>query len=218
MQISNKSPRLNLFRTLVFLFAFLSSPYAFAEGKPLPPQCTDLCDVPYGEVLGVTRDGTTSYSNCQADCVVFDPNQEQGTYSGIKWQCVEYARRWLIRNRGITFGDVDVAADMWNLPSFTSVKDKSTIPLQRFVNGAKTLPKRGDLLIYGREYLRTGHAAVVLEVNSRKGYMRVAEQNFLNQKWPGAYARLIPFVWRKGQVWILDGYLLGWLSVEDKSR
>ena len=109
MQISNKSPRLNLFRTLVFLFAFLSSPYAFAEGKPLPPQCTDLCDVPYGEVLGVTRDGTTSYSNCQADCVVFDPNQEQGTYSGIKWQCVEYARRWLIRNRGITFGDVDVA-------------------------------------------------------------------------------------------------------------
>lgn len=215
MQISNMSPHLKLFRTLVLLFVFLSSPYAFAEGKPLPPQCTDLCDVPYGEILGTTRDGTPSYSNCQADCVVFDPNQEQGTYSGIKWQCVEYARRWLIHNRGITFGDVDVAADIWNLPSFSSVKDKSNISVQHFVNGSKSLPKRGDLLIYGREYLKTGHAAVVLEVNSKKGYLRVAEQNFLNQKWPGSYARQIPFVRHQVKVWVLDEYLIGWVRVNE---
>ena len=106
--------RLKQFFALLLVFAACASTVA-AEGLTLPQACTESCVTPYGVVLGMTADGVKSYSNCQAQCVVFDPNQIEGTYTGIKWQCVEFARRWLIQNRGMTFGDVDVAADIWAL-------------------------------------------------------------------------------------------------------
>jgi len=40
--------------------------------------------------------------------------------------------------------------------------------------------------------------------------IKVAEQNFLNQQWPGNYARRIAVVRKDGQYWLLDAYLLGW--------
>lgn len=177
----------------------------------LPQQCVESCITPYGQVLGTTRDGIQSYSNCQSNCVVFVPNTLNGTYTGIKWQCVEFTRRWLIQNRGLTFGDVDVAADIWALKDLIAVDDKSLVPLQRFENGAKQMPAQGDLLIYGREFLGTGHAAIILQVDRKLGLIRVGEQNFRNQKWPGNYSRAIPFMRREGRYWILDAYLLGWM-------
>ena len=165
---------------------------------------------PYGEVLGMTPEGTKAYSNCKADCVVFDPNQEKGTYSGIKWQCVEFARRWLIRNRGLTFGDVDIAADIWNIDTYTRLADGGELRVSNQVNGATLLPQKGDLLIYAKEYLGTGHAAVVVEVDKASGVLKVGEQNYENKKWPANYARTIPFIERNGHYWLLDAYLLGW--------
>lgn len=179
----------------------------------LPQNCTESCVTPYGEVLGATE-GTKAFSNCQSRCVVFDPNQENGTYSGIKWQCVEFTRRWLIRNRGLTFGDVDVAADMWQLNALTRLSDQSPIPLKTYVNGSNMRPKRGDLLIYAKQYLGTGHAAVVLEVDQARGRVRVAEQNFNNKKWPGDYARSIDLIKKNGYYWLLDAYLLGWMRAQ----
>ena len=183
---------------------------AATDTVTLPQNCIESCVTPYGNVLGVTQEGLKSFSNCQGKCVVFDPNHENETYTGIKWQCVEFARRWLIHNRGLTFGDVDVAADIWGMSAFTRLSDQSQVPVETFSNGSKTLPRRGDLLIYAKEYLATGHAAVVLEVDQKKGRVRVAEQNFKNQKWPGSYARSIDLVYKNGQYWVLDAYLLGW--------
>lgn len=180
------------------------------EAITLPQNCLEGCVTPYGEILGETRDGSKAFSNCQGKCVVFDPNHDNETYTGIKWQCVEFARRWLIHNRGLTFGDVDVAADIWALDTFTRLSDQSQVFTERYVNGSKTLPKRGDLLIYAKEYLATGHAAVVLEVDLKKNRLRVAEQNFKNQKWPGQYARSIDLIDKNGHYWLLDAYLLGW--------
>lgn len=180
----------------------------------LPQNCVESCIAPYGEVLGITEDGVKAFSNCQSGCVVFDPNQENGIYSGIKWQCVEFTRRWLIHNRGLTFGDVDVAADMWKLSALSRLSDHSQVPLQTFVNGSKTGPKRGDLIIYAKEYLGTGHAAIVLSVNQRQGRVRVAEQNFNNKKWPARYARNIDLINKNGHYWLLDAYLLGWMRAQ----
>ncbi|CUF79015.1 D-alanyl-glycyl endopeptidase-like protein, putative [Bodo saltans] len=39
-------------------------------------------------------------------------------YTGMRWQCVEYARRFLIVRNATTFGDVDGAEDIWALPHF----------------------------------------------------------------------------------------------------
>ncbi len=200
------------FFALLFLAACGAA--SAAGSVTLPQNCIESCIAPYGEALGTTEDGVKAFSNCQSSCVVFDPNQENGIYSGIKWQCVEFTRRWLIRNRGLTFGDVDVAADMWKLNSLTRLTDQSPVPLETFVNGAKTAPKRGDLIIYAKEYLGTGHAAIVLDVNARLGRVRVAEQNFNNKKWPARYARSIDLINKNGHYWLLDAYLLGWMRAQ----
>lgn len=194
---------------LLLVSSFIGIAFA-TEAQTLPQNCIESCVTPYGAVLGVTKDGLKAFSNCQGKCVVFDPNQENGTYTGIKWQCVEFARRWLIRNRGLTFGDVDVAADIWAMNAFTRLSDQSAVPLETYANGSSSLPRRGDLLIYAKEYLATGHAAVVLEVDQNKMQVRVAEQNFKNQTWPGQYARSIDLINKHGHYWLLDTYLLGW--------
>jgi glutathionylspermidine amidase/synthetase len=127
---------------------------------------------------------------------------------------VEFARRWLLANHGVVYGDVDTAADIWNkIQSVTRLADGKTFPLQAHLNGSTESPQVGDLLIYVKEYLNTGHVAVVTEVDRNAGIIKVAEQNFLNQQWPANYARRIALVHKDGKYWLLDAYLLGWKRV-----
>ena len=212
--VSSVVKKFSHLQRFAFLLLLVVTNGATADTVTLPQNCTTACVTPYGAVIGSTAEGIKAYSNCQGSCVVFDPNQENGTYTGIKWQCVEFTRRWLISQHGLTFGDVDVAADMWALKTLTKLSDQSSVALQTFENGAKQPPKRGDLLIYGREYLGTGHAAIVLQVDRKRGRVLVAEQNLKNRKWLGKYARTIQFIQKDGRYWVLDAYLLGWKRVQ----
>lgn len=179
--------------------------------KPLPEKCQQSCISTYGKTLGKSPSGVEAYSNCNSDCVVFEPAKHQGTYTGIKWQCVEYARRWLLVNNGTVYGDVDVAADIWNkIDHVKDVKSGREVKLIKYANGAQTHPKRGDLVVYAREYLNTGHVAIVTEINTDKGWIRVAEQNLLNQAWPADYARQLKLIKQDEKYWLLDPYVLGW--------
>jgi hypothetical protein len=181
------------------------------ETRVLPQSCSKDCATPYGQVLGTAPGQVAAYSNCNPRCVVFEPNKPGGTFTGIKWQCVEFARRWLLDNMGVVYGDVDTASDIWGKISFViRVADGRRLPLQSFINGSSVPPATGDLLVYAKEYLGTGHVAVVTEVDLAKGRIKVAEQNFLNRPWPGNFARQIDVVSKSGGYWVLDPYLLGW--------
>jgi hypothetical protein len=52
--------------------------------------------------------------------------------------------------------------------------------------------------------------AVVLKVDLKKRLVYLGEENFSNNKWPGNYARAIPFVKSKKGYFLLDSYLIGW--------
>jgi hypothetical protein len=155
-----------------------------------------------------------AYSNCQSACVFESPNLLKGkVFAGLKWQCVEFARRWLIQLRGITFGSIDVAADLWAAEdAFTNLKTGKSISVTTVVNGAKAPPRVGDILVYGREFKKTGHLAVVLAVDEQKKRLRVGEENYSNEKWPGDFAREIGYAQTETGFWVLDPYLLGWKS------
>ena len=177
----------------------------------LPEACRSNCATPFGEWLGRAPGKVPAYSNCNADCVVFSPNKLNGTFTGLKWQCVEFARRWLLVEHGAVFEDVKTASDLWSeVQALTRISDGTQIPLDNYLNGASEPPQAGDLLIYAKEYLDTGHVAVVTEVELNNGSLELAEQNFLNQKWPGDYARQVGLVKRGGRHWVLDAYVLGW--------
>jgi len=177
----------------------------------IPVACQTGCKSPYGKVLGKSPRGIEGYSNCQPGCVILEPNSWNGIYTGIKWQCVEYARRWLLINTGAVYGDVDIAADIWDkIDHLTDVKTKKQIPLEARLNGSTQAPEVGDLLIYAKALYGTGHVAVVTDRDVKNGLIEVSEQNFNNESWPDDYARKIKLIKKGGNYWLLDGYLLGW--------
>jgi hypothetical protein len=65
----------------------------------------------FGDKIG-SFNGVDAYSNQQDKTNSLNSNYYNGIYTGQKWQCVEFARRYLIINEGITFSDVDSAFEI----------------------------------------------------------------------------------------------------------
>ena len=103
-------------------------------------------------------------------------NYYNGVFTGIKWQCVEYARRYLQITRGITFDNVDYA---FQIPqaNFTALNGK---------NVQKTNDiKIGSLVIWPKYYKNNapdGHVAVISSIHQNGIY--VAEQNYDDKTFP----------------------------------
>ena len=209
MRISDRLLHSLLF--IVLLAPALDSAFADNADRELPAACQTGCNSPYGRILGKSPRGIEAYSNCQSACVVPEPNNWKGTYTGIKWQCVEYARRWLLVNTGAVYGDVDIAADIWDkIDHLIDVKTKKPLPLETRLNGSTEAPQVGDLLVYAKAFNGTGHVAVITGIDIDNGLVEVSEQNFNNESWPDNYSRKILLIIKDGKYWILDGYLLGW--------
>ncbi|MFT5576439.1 MAG: glutathionylspermidine amidase/synthetase [Bermanella sp.] len=148
-----------------------------------------------------------------------------GIYIGYKWQCVEFARRWMYLNHGYIFDDVAMAYDIFELRSVRNLKSNSLLPLQAFRNGSKAHPVLGSLLIWeeGGEFEDTGHVAVVTDVTET--CIRVAEQNVGHAQWEvdKNYAReLSATVTRDGEYWVKCSYgdaeILGWMTQTSDTR
>ena len=207
-------------RLLLFILFVLTVNVSQADitAKETASLCQANCISPYGMALGNSREGVEAYSNCRPECKSYEPNKWKGTFTGVKWQCVEYARRWLLINKGAIYGDVEVAADIWDkIDHLTHVATQKKLPLENHVNGSNKQPQAGDLLIYARAFYDTGHVAVVTNVDYEKGVVEVAEQNYKNEPWAGDYSRSIDLVKKGDNYWLLDGYLLGWKHVKDQN-
>lgn len=205
------------------------------------------CHTRFGTILGVA-DGVYSYSNCNDDYVsIADayvslsvPTVDStGTlttttsefYTGLQWQCVEYARRyWMMNGRPkpAYFGSVDWAADIWNLTEVHLLENSSkTLPLHRFKSGDRVVrdglepPEVGDIIIYPVQPggFPVGHVAVITKVEvSAQGYINVAEQNWGSMQWPGPYhnhSRRIPLHYDHATTAITlndpAGKIVGWM-------
>jgi glutathionylspermidine amidase/synthetase len=184
---------------------------------------------PFGAVLGIAPGEVPAFSS---DYETADdrllPNRHayrsylDGVYMGYKWQCVEFARRWLYVNRGYIFDDVAMAYEIFRLRSVRVVKDDRLLPLRSFRNGAQRHPEPGCLMVWseGGEFERTGHVAVVTEVFADR--IRLAEQNVGHRVWaPGCdYSREIPArITEDGAYWVRcsfsDASILGWVIQTD---
>jgi hypothetical protein len=204
-------------RMRIFFACCLAMLAVMSNADELPQFCSQDCVVGYGEALGESMSGVEAYSNCNNTCVNPTPFFVGDTFTGIKWQCVEYARRWLLINKHVVYGDVDVAADIWGLEYVVSPDKKIQTPFISILNGDKSYGlQTGDLLIYSRAFYGTGHVAVVLKIDEQKQRIYLGEQNFDNSKWQQDYARDIPYIKYADGVWVLDPYLIGWKRVISK--
>lgn len=179
---------------------------------------------PFGAVMGLAPGGIPAYS-CDYDLAderVY-PNRrayrhEVGNlYYGFRFQCVEFARRWLIHAQGITFGDVGMAYEIFDMKAATDVRTKAKVPWSNVRNGGREKPQAGAVIIWsdGGEFRWTGHVAIITEVTD--SYVRIAEQNVDDAYWPPGrdWARELSVRADKGGYHIHEprGAVLGWKNV-----
>lgn len=171
---------------------------------------------PFGVELGVYN-GVVGYSNGGDHHFSDETNFVGRSFTGIKWQCVEYARRWLILKRNITFSQVDGAADIWSLSSFKSTRNSIRYPITKTNNGSAEPPSQHSILIWKRSGSTPfGHVAIITEVSLDMKYIRVAEQNFDNDYWPADYSRQIDLKLDSGKWYIEDEEpLYGWIDIDN---
>lgn len=182
--------------------------------------------IPFGTLLGVS-DGVKAYSNGTAARISKEPSEDAiGRYSGMKWQCVEYGRRYMQDVENFTFGDVYGAHNIWDLEETTNLKDNSVHSFLSLKNGhSKELPVQGSLLIYPlQEDCPYGHVAAIVSVDfdekSGKGHVRIGEQNWANASWEGRdYSRELQLTKdKRGNYSIIDDSehpILGWKTIGD---
>lgn len=184
---------------------------------------------PFGTILGHAPGRVPVYSSDYATADDREyPNRHafrsyiDGVFMGYKWQCVEFARRWLYLNRGYVFADVPMAYDIFRLTEVTLVAEQASLPLKSFRNGARRPPEAGCLLVWdeGGEFEVTGHVAIVTEVLPDR--IRFVEQNNHHHVWPEGQLwsrELRARVAEDGSYWIQcsfrDDVILGWVIQTD---
>ena len=100
-------------------------------------------DLAFGKAMGTSTGGVVPYSS---DYKTINNNEYMtrhdfhsyvdGIYLGYKWQCVEFARRWLYVNKGYIFNNVAMAYEIFELTSVRDLATNTELPLYAFKNGA----------------------------------------------------------------------------------
>ena len=184
---------------------------------------------PFGSLLGYAPGGIAIYSS---DYHTADEKEYPDDaafrsylgreYMGYKWQCVEFARRYLYLNHGMVFTDVGMAYEIFSLRFLRQVVNDALLPLQAFANGCKRKPEAGALLIWqeGGEFKHTGHVAIITEVLEDK--IRIAEQNVIHSRLPSGqqWTRELPMTVSESGYFLHDTFddteILGWMiQMED---
>ncbi len=192
-------------------------PFLSAQGIA---ELTGADFVPFGTEIGRSF-GVPAYSNETSGLISDEINENLGVFSGMKWQCVEYARRFMQTVLGATFAGVYGAQNIWFLDTASRLEDGASIPFATVPNGSSdALPEVGSLLIYPiSENCPFGHVAVVVKADPESGLVYLAEQNWDSRVWPKdrSYSRTVQVEkTSRGTYFLRDEsgeQILGWKTV-----
>jgi trypanothione synthetase/amidase len=167
--------------------------------------------VPFGEVQGTTLGGIKAYSNGTDMFFSATRNIDGNIMTGFRWQCVEFARRWLLERKGVLLPDVAYAAHIFEVKTVNRVSDAERVPMVAVPNGSEVPPTADSLLIYPVDALNpVGHVAVIVEAG--ENYVRVADQNRFFHKWE-SYSAEFPVEKVEGKYYIRDPFVpMGWMT------
>jgi trypanothione synthetase/amidase len=175
--------------------------------------------VPFNHIQGVASTNVCAYSNGDDDFFSVERHYYHGIFLGFKWQCIEFARRWLLMRKSCVFPNISHAADIWQeMSTLERVTDGKQFPLISHVNGSSQKPKRDCLLVYPRsQALPFGHVAIICDIIP--GYIRIAEQNYEYYNWSDNYSRQIPLIWKNNGYYIEDQHdVYGWMEMEHEDE
>ncbi|MCZ2101680.1 MAG: CHAP domain-containing protein [Chitinophagales bacterium] len=134
---------------------------------------------------------------------------EDGYNLGLKYQCVEFVKRYyfeyLNHRMPDTYGH---AKDFYDIHLADGSFNKKR-GLMQYSNGGKTQPMENDILVFGPALAnKFGHVAIVSAVED--GMIEIIQQN------TGLDSREKIGLLTMGDTWTVeDKYVLGWLRKED---
>lgn len=169
--------------------------------------------VPFNEIQS---NNVCAYSNSEEDFYPIERHYYHGIFLGYKWECIEFARRWLLMRKTCIFRNIPQAAELWNeLQAVERVTDGKQFPLILHRNGSSNKPIRDSLLVYPRNSdLPYGHVAIICDV--LPNFIRVAEQNYEYYNCSNNYSREIPIVMKNNGYYIEDEHeVFGWMEIDD---
>lgn len=115
-------------------------------------------------------------------------NYLYGIKTGIKWECIEFIRRFLIEKRRLYFELVDNVYDMINIKYFINLDTLKPISLNFYRRNSNFKPKVNDLVLF--YYKNTGHIAIISHI-SNIHVLEICEQNWENNWESSRYSRRI---------------------------
>lgn len=137
-----------------------------------------------------------------------EPVYWRGVFTGLRYQCVELARRYLLQTRGLVFDRVDFAHEILALPHLKDPfrPEAALVPWPAHPNWdySPAACPAGSLILWGSAgfYEPTGHVAVV--VRSAPAWVEIVEQNEETTR------RRLPVVEGRIQCTRPDTVITGW--------
>ena len=137
-------------------------------------------------------------------------NQTQDGYNlGLRYQCVEFVKRYYFERHGHRMPDSYGHAKDFFDPQVSDGGLNAKRGMLQFTNGSTTPPQANDLLAFAPSLLnRYGHVAIIASVE--KDTLQIAQQN------PGPFASArenLPLGHREGRWYIENDRVQGWLRL-----
>ncbi len=163
-----------------------------------------------GEVLD-SLDGVYVYYNGSVSNVSGRNTAADGYNLGLKYQCVEFVKRYYYQALKHKMTDSYGHAKSFFMPAIADGKLNTMRNLFQYTNGSISKPKKGDLLVFdGTVFNEYGHVAIVSWVGEDE--LEMIQQN----PGPSAPSREKLGMVKEGNRWrIKSSTLLGWLRKSD---
>jgi surface antigen len=154
--------------------------------------------------------GVAVYYNGKVSNVSGRNTTAQGYNLGLKYQCVEFVKRYYYQHLNHKMPDSYGHAKDFFDKSLQDGKRNKRRNLVQYTNPSKSPPKVNDLLVFdGWAYNGFGHVAIVSAVKGRR--IEIIQQN----AGPNGKSRVsFALVQRNGQWEIKNNRVLGWLRKE----
>ncbi|OMJ69235.1 hypothetical protein SteCoe_33088 [Stentor coeruleus] len=171
----------------------------------------------YGEIQG-------SYEAIECKSNHFHPNPQEFNFSngfltGLKYDSLEYIRRWCQHSKKLNFYTFPSNPSIWKNFLPEGLYNEIPVKVSRFLNKSHHIPKKNNILVWKINSSGYEHVAIITEVNLELEYIRIAEQNKHFYKWFGDYSRELKFLKNHENYEILDEYeVLGWIEILDEQR
>lgn len=145
-----------------------------------------MATVPLHGVCGYAPGGIPAYSNGNDDTFTAKANYDGHFFTGYQWQCVEFARRWLLERKGLVLPEYFIAAHIIHGTHVYHLNGEPE-PCHILRNGLSLTPPCADsIIVYpSRKANVVGHVGVIVEATET--FIRVADQNRYFHDWEGKH-------------------------------